>query len=31
VIQFGVERHRRFIKEIWFEPGRKHRSLSPVA
>jgi len=31
VIQFGVERHRRFIKEIWFEPHRKHRSLSPAA
>jgi type IV secretion system protein VirB11 len=31
VVQFGVERHRRFIKEIWFEPGRKHRSLSPAA
>ena len=31
VIQFGVERHRRFIKEIWFEPGRKRRSLSPAA
>jgi type IV secretion system protein VirB11 len=25
VIQFGVERHERFIKEIWFDPGRKHR------
>ena len=25
VIQFGVERHERFIKEIWFEPGRKAR------
>jgi type IV secretion system protein VirB11 len=23
VIQFGVEHHRRFIKEIWFEPKRK--------
>ena len=23
VIQFGVERHERFIKEIWFDPGRK--------
>jgi type IV secretion system protein VirB11 len=22
VIQFGVERHERFIKEIWYEPGR---------
>jgi type IV secretion system protein VirB11 len=25
VIQFGVERHERFIKEIWFDPGRRHR------
>src|SRR5215469_394435 len=31
VIQFGVERHRRFIKEIWFEPSRKRRSLAAVA
>jgi type IV secretion system protein VirB11 len=23
VIQFGVERHERFIKEIWFDPARK--------
>ena len=23
VIQFGVEGHRRFIKEIWYEPARK--------
>jgi type IV secretion system protein VirB11 len=23
VIQFGVERHERFIKEIWFDPDRK--------
>jgi type IV secretion system protein VirB11 len=23
VIQFGLERHERFIKEIWFEPERK--------
>jgi type IV secretion system protein VirB11 len=27
VIQFGVERHERFIKEIWYEPERKRRSL----
>jgi type IV secretion system protein VirB11 len=27
VIQFGVENHERFIKEIWYEPARKH----PVA
>jgi type IV secretion system protein VirB11 len=25
VIQFGVEQHERFIKEIWFDPERKHR------
>jgi type IV secretion system protein VirB11 len=24
VIQFGVERHERFIKEIWFDPKIKH-------
>jgi type IV secretion system protein VirB11 len=30
VIQFGVERHRRYIKEIWFDPERKRRSLSTV-
>lgn len=24
VIQFGVERHERFIKEIWYDPARKH-------
>jgi len=27
VIQCGVERHERFIKEIWFEPTRKRRGL----
>jgi type IV secretion system protein VirB11 len=27
VIQFGVERHQRFIKEIWYEPQRKRRRL----
>ena len=26
VIQFGVERHERFIKEIWYEPVRKRRN-----
>jgi type IV secretion system protein VirB11 len=25
VIQFGVERHQRFIKEIWFQPERKRQ------
>jgi len=29
VIQFGVESHQRFIKEIWYEPERKHRLLAP--
>ena len=28
VIQFGVDRHERYIKEIYFEPERKHRSLA---
>ena len=28
VIQFGVERHQRFIKEIWFDPARKRRNLA---
>jgi hypothetical protein len=27
VIQFGVERHERFIREIWFDPMRKRREL----
>ena len=28
VIQFGVERHERFIKEIWYDPARKRRGLA---
>jgi type IV secretion system protein VirB11 len=28
VIQFGVERHERFIKEIWYEPERRRRGLA---
>ncbi|HEY2399260.1 MAG TPA: P-type DNA transfer ATPase VirB11 [Steroidobacteraceae bacterium] len=28
VIQFGVEHHERFIKEIWYDPGRKRRGLA---
>ena len=28
VIHFGVERHERFIKEIWYEPERRHRGLA---
>jgi len=27
VIQFGVDRHERYIKEIWYEPQRKRRAL----
>jgi type IV secretion system protein VirB11 len=25
VIQFGVEQHERFIREIWYEPERRRR------
>jgi type IV secretion system protein VirB11 len=28
VIQFGVENHQRYVKEIWYEPERKRRSLA---
>jgi type IV secretion system protein VirB11 len=28
VIQFGVERHQRYIKEVWYDPARKRRSLA---
>ena len=28
VIQFGVEGHERFIKEIWYEPERARRGLA---
>jgi type IV secretion system protein VirB11 len=28
VIQFGVERHERFIKEIWYDPHRKRASAA---
>jgi type IV secretion system protein VirB11 len=28
VIQFGVERHERFIKEIWYQPERKHAAFA---
>ncbi|GAC1302608.1 MAG: P-type DNA transfer ATPase VirB11 [Steroidobacteraceae bacterium] len=31
VIQFGVDRHERFIKEIWYEPARKRASPPPAA
>jgi type IV secretion system protein VirB11 len=28
VIQFGVENHERFIKEVWFDPRRKRAATS---
>jgi type IV secretion system protein VirB11 len=28
VIQFGVQEHRRYIKEIWFDPARKRQGLA---
>jgi len=28
VIQFGIDHHERYIKEIWYAPERKHRSLA---
>jgi type IV secretion system protein VirB11 len=28
VIQFGVERHERFIKEVWYDPARKRRGIA---
>jgi type IV secretion system protein VirB11 len=31
VVQFGVERHERFIKEIWYDPERKRRSLASAS
>ena len=30
VIQFGVESHERFIKEIWYDPERKRRVTASV-
>lgn len=31
VIQFGVERQERFIREIWFDPKRRRRGLEDAA
>jgi len=28
VIQFGVENHQRYVKEIWYEPERKRRGVA---
>ncbi len=30
VIQFGVEHHERFVREIWYDPARKRRALAAV-
>jgi type IV secretion system protein VirB11 len=31
VVQFGVESRQRCIKEVWYDPARKHRRLAPAA
>jgi type IV secretion system protein VirB11 len=31
VIQFGMERQERFIKEIWYEPERRRRGLAEAS
>jgi len=28
VIQFGVDRHQRYVKEVWYAPERKRRALA---
>jgi hypothetical protein len=28
VIQFGVERQQRYVKEVWYAPERKRRNLA---
>lgn len=28
VVQFGVERHERYVREIWYDPARKHSQLA---
>jgi len=30
VIQFGVERHERFVKEIWYDPTRRRSTLAAL-
>jgi type IV secretion system protein VirB11 len=30
VVQFGIEHRQRCIKEIWYDPARKHRTLATV-
>ena len=31
VIQFGVDSHERYIREIWYDPARRHRTLAQLA
>ena len=31
VIQFGVERQERFIREVWYDPERRRRGLDEAA
>jgi len=28
VIQFGVEKHERFIKEVWYDPARRRATVA---
>jgi type IV secretion system protein VirB11 len=28
VIQFGIEDHQRYVKEVWYDPARKRRALA---
>jgi type IV secretion system protein VirB11 len=28
VVQFGVERHERYVRDIWYEPSRKYSYLA---
>ncbi|HMN47397.1 MAG TPA: P-type DNA transfer ATPase VirB11 [Povalibacter sp.] len=30
VIQFGVDSHERYVKELWYDPARRHRALAQV-
>jgi hypothetical protein len=31
VIQFGVSRHERFIREVWYDPACKRRAMAAHA
>lgn len=28
VVQFGVDRHERYVREVWYDPARKRRQLA---